>query len=393
MKKKGLFITFEGLDGSGKTTQMEILNDYLKKRGFNVVTTIEPGGTKIGRKIRKILLDKENHDISPLAETLLFLASRAELVSEVIAPALKEGKIVLCDRFFDSTVVYQGIARGLGEKEILKMNLWATGGVVPDITFLLSVKGSKEMNILENIDFLTEDNVNRSNIKLLSKMIESGNVSHAYLFNGNNTELLYRLALGFAASVNCPQKGCGNCIVCRNTIKGVYPNILIVEPEGNILRIEEIARLQKFMGLSSYIPGKKICIIKESELMNQAAGNRLLKTLEDPPDEDSIFLLLTEDIPVMLPTVVSRCLVYNWNFKFDKDALGKADFEIMDKYLDEGVKKILKGDPEKQSAAAMELTLRLVEILKKMEAAVKTDLEKDFVEIRRSDFEKRDINK
>ncbi len=143
MKKKGLFITFEGLDGSGKTTQMKILSDYLKNLGFDVVTTIEPGGTKIGRKIREILLDKENHGISSRAETLLFLASRAELVSEVISPALKEGKIVLCDRFFDSTVVYQGIARGLGEKEILKMNLWATGGIVPDITFLLSVKVSK----------------------------------------------------------------------------------------------------------------------------------------------------------------------------------------------------------------------------------------------------------
>jgi len=156
MKKKGLFITFEGLDGSGKTTQMEILSGYLKNRGFDVVTTIEPGGTKIGRKIRKILLDQENHEISPMAETLLFLASRAELVSEVIAPALKEGKIVLCDRFFDSTVVYQGIARGLGEKEILEMNLWATGGVVPDITFLLSLKVSKGKKRMSDADKKTD---------------------------------------------------------------------------------------------------------------------------------------------------------------------------------------------------------------------------------------------
>jgi dTMP kinase len=156
MERKGLFITFEGLDGSGKTTQMKILSDYLKNRGFNVVTTIEPGGTKIGKKIRKILLDKENHDISPLAETLLFLASRAELVTEIIAPALREGKIVLCDRFFDSTVVYQGIARGLGEKEILKMNLWATGGVVPDITFLLSVKVSKGKKRMYDADKKTD---------------------------------------------------------------------------------------------------------------------------------------------------------------------------------------------------------------------------------------------
>ena len=141
--KKGLFITFEGLDGSGKTTQIKLLNNYLKSKCFDVVTTIEPGGTEIGQKIRKILLDKGNLDISPKAETFLFLASRAELVSKIIVPALMEGKIVLCDRFFDSTVVYQGTARGLGEKQILDMSLWAAGGIVPDITFLLSVKVSR----------------------------------------------------------------------------------------------------------------------------------------------------------------------------------------------------------------------------------------------------------
>lgn len=141
--EKGLFITFEGPDGSGKTTQMKLLSDYLRDKGFDVITTIEPGGTEIGQEIRRILLGKENLDMSPEAEAFLFLASRAELVSKVIAPALREGKIVLCDRFFDSTVVYQGIARGLGEKQILDMSLWATGGLVPDITFLLSVRVSK----------------------------------------------------------------------------------------------------------------------------------------------------------------------------------------------------------------------------------------------------------
>ncbi|MBA7572342.1 Thymidylate kinase [subsurface metagenome] len=149
--KKGLFITFEGLDGSGKTTQIELLNNYLKSKGFDVVTTIEPGGTEIGGKIRNILLDNENLDMSHKAETLLFLASRAELVSDVIVPALREGKIVICDRFFDSTVVYQGIARGLGEKKILDMSLWATGGIVPDITFLLSVKVSRGKKRMDTV--------------------------------------------------------------------------------------------------------------------------------------------------------------------------------------------------------------------------------------------------
>jgi len=137
---KGLFITFEGLDGSGKTTQIRILYDSLKEKGLDVVLTREPGGTEIGAKIRNILLNKDNKGMSSITETLLFLASRAELTSKVIIPALGEGKIVICDRFFDSTVVYQGIARELGEDRILEMSLWATADIVPDLTFLLSIK-------------------------------------------------------------------------------------------------------------------------------------------------------------------------------------------------------------------------------------------------------------
>ncbi len=138
--KKGLFITFEGPDGSGKTTQIKLLADYLRQKGFDVVLTVEPGGTEVGQKIRDILLAGEKVNISAWAETFLFLASRAELVSKVIKPALEEGKVVICDRFFDSTVVYQGIARGLGDKKILELSLVATGGLVPDMTFLLMIK-------------------------------------------------------------------------------------------------------------------------------------------------------------------------------------------------------------------------------------------------------------
>lgn len=139
---KGLFITFEGLDGSGKTTQIELLSDFLRQKGLDVIVTREPGGTGIGDKIRDILLNKDYSSMDYKTETLLFLASRAELVSKVITPALREGKVVICDRFFDSTVVYQGMARGLGEKQILNMNMWATNGLIPDVTFLLSVRVS-----------------------------------------------------------------------------------------------------------------------------------------------------------------------------------------------------------------------------------------------------------
>lgn len=142
---RGLFITFEGLDGSGKTTQIKLLSGYLSGKGYDIISTIEPGGTRLGKKIRKILLNTKNLDMSSKAETFLFLASRAELVLKIINPAIDEGKIVICDRFFDSTIVYQGIARGLGKDKILDMSLWATEGLVPDITFLLSIKpGSGE---------------------------------------------------------------------------------------------------------------------------------------------------------------------------------------------------------------------------------------------------------
>jgi dTMP kinase len=136
---KGIFITFEGIDGSGKTTQIELLNRFLRQSGFAVVLTREPGGTDIGDKIREILLDSKNISMTHRAETLLFLASRAELVSKIIQPSLNQGKIVICDRFFDSTIAYQGMARQLGADKILDMSLWATENIIPDLTFLLSI--------------------------------------------------------------------------------------------------------------------------------------------------------------------------------------------------------------------------------------------------------------
>ena len=136
---KGFFITFEGIDGSGKSTQIKLLNKYLVDRGFDVVLTREPGGTALGDEIRDILLNPKNKGMSARAETMLFEASRAQLVEKVIRPALENGKIVICDRFFDSTIAYQGAARGLGIKEILDLSLWASAGLVPDITFLIAI--------------------------------------------------------------------------------------------------------------------------------------------------------------------------------------------------------------------------------------------------------------
>jgi len=135
------------------------------------------------------------------------------------------------------------------------------------------------MEILEDLDFLVEEDRNKTNIKLLKNSVEHRDISHAYLFYGNSMALLCRLALAFSASINCHERGCGRCDICRNTLKGIYPNLNIAESEGNILTIDKIMELQKFMSVSSYIPGKKICVIKNAEIMNEQASNRLLKTL------------------------------------------------------------------------------------------------------------------
>lgn len=138
--KKGIFISFEGGEGAGKTTLIEELSKKLTLLGFTVLKTREPGGTKLGEHIRQILLQHtQDMPISARAELCLFLASRAEHVEEVILPALKEGKIVLCDRYNDSSLAYQGMARGLGIEEILPFCRFCTSGLEPSVTLYLDL--------------------------------------------------------------------------------------------------------------------------------------------------------------------------------------------------------------------------------------------------------------
>jgi len=136
--KTPLFITFEGIDGCGKTTQIRRLKSFLIDNNYEVITVREPGGTEISEMIRNILLHSKNQ-ILPISELLLFNSARSILVQEIIKPALEQGKIVICDRFFDSTLAYQGYGRGLNLDDVKKCNQIASNGLIPDLTIYLSV--------------------------------------------------------------------------------------------------------------------------------------------------------------------------------------------------------------------------------------------------------------
>jgi len=173
---KGKFISFEGIDGCGKTTQIKFLEEYLLKQGYNILVLREPGGTKVGEKVRDILLDKNNF-ISPVTEMLLYASSRAQLVEEKILPAIEEGKIVLLDRFVDSSYVYQGYARDLGIEKVKIVNEIATMGILPDVTIYIDItpeeamkrRGKREADRLERESWDFHKKVREGYIKLVKE--------------------------------------------------------------------------------------------------------------------------------------------------------------------------------------------------------------------------------
>ncbi len=165
----GMLITFEGIDASGKSTHIDIFREKLEKDGYNAVLLREPGGTEIGESIRNILLDRNNTKMCMEAELLLFLASRAQIVRETIRPAINEGKIVLCDRYIDSSVAYQGYARGLGKDTVDVLNKFAIGDTVPDITFYFDIEPEKAIERI-NAREQKQDRIDVQGVEFLTKV-------------------------------------------------------------------------------------------------------------------------------------------------------------------------------------------------------------------------------
>ena len=169
----GKLFTFEGSEGSGKTTQIELLADELEGMGHEVVVTREPGGTEIGEEIRHLLIhNSASEKMTPEAELLLFAAARAQLVQEGMLPALKEGKIILCDRFLDSTTVYQGAARSISSDPVSFINQFAVQGIVPDLTFILDVPAEESISRVRRRVTDLPDRMEQENIDFYRKVRE-----------------------------------------------------------------------------------------------------------------------------------------------------------------------------------------------------------------------------
>ena len=187
----GKLITFEGIDGSGKSTQIQLLEAEFEKLGISYKTFREPGGTKLSEKIRTILLDKENIELYSNAESLLFAAARAQLTAEQIKPAITKGEFVICDRFTDSTIAYQGYGRGLNINNLELINTIATDGLIPDITFILDIDPQKATERLRTVN---PDRMEVSGIDFFKKIrqgycqIREQNQSRCIVINGEKPQ-------------------------------------------------------------------------------------------------------------------------------------------------------------------------------------------------------------
>ena len=159
---RGRFIVFEGPDGSGKTTQIGLLREYLDNIGYKCLITREPGGTRISENIRDIILNPDYKEMSPITEMMLYAAARSQLVHEVIGPAIERGEMVISDRFVDSSLVYQGIARGIGTEQVASVNALGIGNYKPDMTFYIDLpeeEGLRRKKMQKKLDRLEQESV------------------------------------------------------------------------------------------------------------------------------------------------------------------------------------------------------------------------------------------
>ncbi len=363
---RGLFVSFEGIDRSGKTTQARLLVDAL---GDDAIAVREPGGTAVGERIRDLLKDQEM-TIGPHAEALLFAAARAELVAEVVRPALDHGRVVVSDRFVDSSLAYQGVARGLGVDDVARVNEWACGGLKPDLTIFLELpahdaaarsrrggplrgrgrrpagaraaglrgagrrgagalaprrrrppagRGARRRAVAGpgralggghrvSAAAVLEGTEQHAHARMvLGAAIEHGTPSHAYLFHGPPGTGKRTAARALAAELLAEGADDPDAIR-RRVAHGAHPDLTWVKPTGaHVMRVGDIEEpVVAAANRTPFEAKKRVFVLERADTMNDEVANRMLKTLEEPPAYVHL-ILLTDALGRMLETVVSRC--------------------------------------------------------------------------------------
>ena len=362
---RGLLVTFEGIDRSGKTTQARLLCDAL---GDDAVGVREPGGTALGERVRELLKDP-SAQIGAEAEALLFAAARAELVAHEVRPALERGKVVVSDRFLDSSLAYQGAARGLGVEEVERINRFATGGLVPDLTILLEIDPAAaaaragESDRFEDEGRALQEQVGAAYEELAEadpgrwRRIDAdrsvrggprrragrrragarggagmsaggpelagtedhpqarivlggalrGEPSHAYLFHGPAGVGKRTVARAFAAELLAEGDSDPDSVRTR-VAHGSHPDLTWVRPSGaHVMRTDDVdVPVVAAASRTPFEARRRVFVLERVDTMNDEVANRMLKTLEEPASFVHL-ILLTDQLRRVLETVVSRC--------------------------------------------------------------------------------------
>ncbi len=292
---RGVLITFEGVEGSGKSTQIARLQRSLKRQGYRVEQTAEPDGTELGQAVRQ-LFELPRACPTPLAEVFLFMAARQQHVNEKVRPWLQRGRVVLCDRYADATLAYQGYGRGVDHDLVRELNLRATGGVLPDLTLLFDLPPAAG---LRRIDRRRLDRFERETLAFHRR------VRRGYL------EILR---------------------VCGLARSGPHPDIHLIvptPPESNpkgpkAIRIGAIRELERQASLRPALAQHKVFILDDADRMTGEAPQAFLKTLEEPPARTVLVLVLER--PRAVPaTVLSRCQIVRFAPRRDERATAERD--------------------------------------------------------------------